>query len=127
MDYGPFSSLSEISEVEKTAVVVHAETSREYRLEALRCVVGLAQVLYDVAYYQRNEAGAWVRYLNFPSIRENSADNALNAALAYVNDRPQPGAPHLVKMWESNKPAQVLVPSTANRMDEHSPSPATGP
>jgi hypothetical protein len=91
MDYSRFSSLSEISEVEKTVVVVHAETSKEYRLEALRCVVGLAQVLYDVAYYRRNEVGAWIRYLNFPSIRENSADNALHAALTYVNDRPQCG------------------------------------
>jgi hypothetical protein len=91
MDYSTFSSLSEISEVEKTVVVVHAETGKEYRLEALRCVIGLAQVLYDVGYYQRNEAGAWVRYLNFPYIRENSADNALHAALAYVNDRPQHG------------------------------------
>jgi len=91
MDYSGFPFLSEISEVEKTVVIVHAETSREYRLEALRCVVGLAQVLYDVAYYQRNEAGAWIRYLKFPHIRENSADNALYAALAYVNDRPQRG------------------------------------
>jgi hypothetical protein len=91
MDYSRFSSLSEISEVEKTVVVVHAETGKRYRLEAVRCVVGLAQVLYDVDYYQRNEAGVWVRHLNFPSIRESSADNALHAALSYVNDRPQRG------------------------------------
>lgn len=91
MDWNRFSSLSEISEVEKTVVVVHAETGKQYRLEAVRCVAGLAQVLYDVDYYKRNEAGAWVRYSNFPSIRENSAEGALCAALAYVNDRPQRG------------------------------------
>ena len=91
MDWSRFSSLSEISEIEKAVVVVHAETGKQYRLEAVRFVVGFAQVLYDVDYYKRNEAGAWVRYINFPSIRENSADNALYAALAYVNDRPQRG------------------------------------
>jgi len=91
MEYSRFSLLSEISEVEKAVVVVHAETGKRYRLEAVRSVVGTAQVHYAVDYYQRNEAGAWVQYLNFPWISEDSADNALHAALAYVNDRPQRG------------------------------------
>ena len=40
---------------------------------------------------QRNKTGAWVLYRNFLSIKENSADDALYAALAYVNDHPQRG------------------------------------
>jgi hypothetical protein len=91
MDYSRFSSLGEIMEVEKVVEVVHAETGKSYRLEAIRHVVGTAQVHYLVEYYVRNDAGLWTRYLNFPWINENSPDNALYAALSYVNDRPQLG------------------------------------
>lgn len=90
MDYSRFSSLGEIMEVEKVVEVVHAETGKSYRLEAIRHVVGTAEVHYMVEYYVRNDTG-WTPYLNFPWIKENSADNALYAALAYVNDRPQVG------------------------------------
>lgn len=91
MDYSRFSSLGEIMEVEKVVEVVHAETRKSYRLEAIRHVVGTAQVHYMVAYYLRSDAGVWTQYLNFPWIKENSADAALYAALSYVNDRPQLG------------------------------------
>jgi hypothetical protein len=90
MDYSRFSSLGQIMEVEKVVDVVHAETGKSYRLEAIRHVVGTSHVHYMVEYYERNDAG-WTRYHNFPWIDENSADNALYAALSYVNDRPQLG------------------------------------
>jgi hypothetical protein len=91
MDYSRFSSLGEIMEVEKVVDVVHAKTGKTYRLEAIRHVVGTAHVHYMVGYYVLNDTGLWARYHNFPWIDENSADNALHAALSYVNDRPQLG------------------------------------
>lgn len=90
MDDSQFSSLT-IEEVEKTLIVVHAETDKKYRLEAVRCLDGTEKMYYGVRYYVCNDADVWVKYLHFPPITRDSADSALDAALHYVNDRPQRG------------------------------------
>jgi hypothetical protein len=90
MDDRGFSSLT-IEEVEKTLIVVHSETDKKYRLEAVRCLDGIEQMFYGVRYYECNDAGVWSKYLHFPTINRDSADSALDAALQYVNDHPQGG------------------------------------
>ncbi len=99
-DYERYESLAEVMEVVKIVEVIHAETGKAYRLEVIKHLVGTASVHYAVHYYE-NVRGpgvpgtgnrVWTEYLNFPWIRQDTADAALAQALSFVNDRPQRGS-----------------------------------
>ena len=82
--------LSEIMEVERTVDVIQEETDKKFRVEVVKHLKGTISAHYAVQYYLQKD-GLWVKYLNFPWIRQETAEHALMEALNYINDRPQRG------------------------------------